>query len=213
MPLDLTASFFIISTSQYKSMNIDIFANFPVLSRNGWSTRKLTTHCETNGNISKNITSAIMDDVFNIDIHEWFGQSQRSREGQVWEERTIAESERGGQGVTEAAFIIFPKLETRFNTPIKTCMQTPSVTSFSSCVYHRTLSWVRVERKALSLRSCIAQFYPWSRGHVGRSPLRRSVRDIKAFQNDFAFIISTETCFWLKRIPDCTFFGVSERRF
>ena len=56
-------------------------------------------------------------------------------------------------------------------------MQTPSETSFSSCcVYHRTLSRVRVERKALSLRSCIAQFYSWIRDHVERVPLRRSVR-------------------------------------
>ena len=50
------------------------------------------------------------------------------------------------------------------------------------CVYHRTLSRVRVERKALSLRSCIAQFDPCRAGHT---PLRRS-----AFQNIFAFIIS-----------------------
>ena len=50
-------------------------------------------------------------------------------------------------------------------------MQTPFETPFSSCcVYHRTLSRVRVERKALSLRSCIAQFDPWSR-ELGRAPL------------------------------------------
>ena len=42
-------------------------------------------------------------------------------------------------------------------------------------------------------------------------PLRRSVGDIKAFQNNFAFIISTETGFWLKRISDHTFFGVSDQ--
>ena len=72
-------------------------------------------------------------------------------------------------------------------------MQTPSETRFlSCCVYHRTLSRVRVERKALSLRSCIAQFDPWSRDHVGRAPLRRSVGDINAFQNDFVFIISLQ---------------------
>ena len=64
-------------------------------------------------------------------------------------------------------------------------MQTPSEMRFSSCcVYHWTLSRVRVERKALSLRSCIAQFYPWSRDHVGRAPLRRSVGDINTFQNE-----------------------------
>ena len=57
-------------------------------------------------------------------------------------------------------------------------------------------------RPCLSLRSCIAQFDP-------RVPLCRSVRDINTFQNDFAFIISTETCFWLKRVSDRTFYGVS----
>ena len=45
----------------------------------------------------------------------------------------------------------------------------------------------------------------WSRDHVGRAPLRRSLGDINAFQNDFAFLISTETCFWLKRVTDRTF--------
>ena len=91
----------------------------------------------------------------------------------------------------------FPRVETRFS---------------NCCVYHR-ISRVRVERKALSLRSCIAQFDPHSSSHVGHTPLRKSVGDIKAFQNNFPFIISTETCFWLKRVSDCTFFGISERRF
>ena len=92
-------------------------------------------------------------------------------------------------------------------------MQTPFETPFSSCcIYHQTLSRVRVERKALSLCSCIAQFDPQSRDHVGHTP-SRSVGDIEAFQNTFAFIISTETCFWLKRVSDRTFFSVSERHF
>ena len=38
-----------------------------------------------------------------------------------------------------------------------------------------------------------------------RAPLRRLVGDINAFQNNFAFIISTETGFWLKRVSDRTF--------
>ena len=52
-------------------------------------------------------------------------------------------------------------------------MQTLSEMSFlSCCVYHRTLMRVRVESwKALSLRSCFAQFDPWSRDHVGCAPL------------------------------------------
>ena len=68
---------------------------------------------------------------------------------------------------TEAVFIIFPSQKHVSIPTIKTRMQMPSETPFSSCcIYHRTLSRVRVERKALSLRSCIAQFYPWSRGRV-----------------------------------------------
>ena len=83
-----------------------------------------------------------------------------------------------------AVFIIFPKLETRFNTHYQNAYaNTPSETRFSSCcVYHWTLSRVRVARKALSLRSCIAQFDPWSRDHVGRVPSRRSIGDINVFQ-------------------------------
>ena len=84
---------------------------------------------------------------------------------------------------TKAVFIIFPKLETRFNTHYQNAyMHTPSKMPFLSCVYHQTLSRVRVERKTLSLRSCIAQFYPWSRDHVGRAPLCRSVGDIMPFE-------------------------------
>ena len=38
---------------------------------------------------------------------------------------------------------------------------------------------------------------------------------VKAFQNNFAFIISTETCFWLKRVSDRTLavFPLLETRF
>ena len=62
-------------------------------------------------------------------------------------------------------------------------------------------------RKALSLRSLTRRAEIM---HVGHTPLCRSVGDIKAFQNNVAFIISTETCFWLKRVSDHIFFGVSE---
>ena len=73
-------------------------------------------------------------------------------------------------------------------------MQMPSEKRFLSCCdYHRTLSRVRVERKALPLRSCIAQFDPWSRGNVGRiynafqmtwrlSSLQKRVSGSNAFQ-------------------------------
>ena len=49
------------------------------------------------------------------------------------------------------------------------------------------------------------------RDHEGHTPLRRSVGDINAFQNNFAFIISTETCFWLKRVSDGTFFSAFQK--
>ena len=82
----------------------------------------------------------------------------------------------------------------------RVCKRLPKRVCRIVAFYHRTLS------RALSLRSCIAQFDPWSRDHVGRAPLRRSVGDINAFQNDFACIISI-------RVSDRTYFGVSERRF
>ena len=62
--------------------------------------------------------------------------------------------------------------------------------------YREYKSWGRHCHCAAALRSLI-------RRHM---PLRRSVGDIKAFQNNFAFIISTETCFWLKRVSDHIFF-------
>ena len=36
----------------------------------------------------------------------------------------------------------------------------------------------------------------------------RNTMHLKAFQNSFAFITSTETCFWLKRVSDRPFFRV-----
>ena len=50
---------------------------------------------------------------------------------------------------------------------------------------------------------------PLCRGHA----FRRSVGDIKALQNNFAFIISTETCFCLKRLSDRTFFRLFRKAF
>ena len=80
----------------------------------------------------------------------------------------------------------FPRIATRFNTHYQNAYANAFRNAFLELL---RLSRVRVERKALSLRSCIAQFDPWSRDHVGRSPLRRSFGNIKAFQNNFAFII------------------------
>ena len=67
--------------------------------------------------------------------------------------------------------------------------------------------------------SSISQYREYeSRGrlcHCGAA-LRNFIRNtmhLKAFQNSFAFITSTEACFWLKRVSDRPFFRVSERRF
>ena len=87
-------------------------------------------------------------------------------------------------------------------------MQTHSETSLSFIIelYREYESRGRPCHCAAALRRSFTR-------HVGRAYLRRPVGDINAFQNDFAFIISTETCFWLKRVTDRTFFGVSERLF
>ena len=110
-------------------------------------------------------------------------------------------------------FIIFPKLETRFNTHYQNVYANAFRNEFLELLRLSSNSNREYEPRGrpCQLRSCIVQFYPLSRYHVGRAPLRRSVGDIKSFQNDFAFIISTETCFWLKRVTDRSFFGVSER--
>ena len=51
--------------------------------------------------------------------------------------------------------------------------------------------------------------------HCGAA-LRNFIRNtmhLKALQNSFAFITSTEACFWLKRVSDRPFFRAWERRF
>ena len=55
-----------------------------------------------------------------------------------------------------------------------------------------SVSRVWLARNVLSLRSCITQFI-------------RNTMHLKAFQNSFAFITSTEACFWLKRVSDRPF--------
>ena len=50
----------------------------------------------------------------------------------------------------------------------------------------------------LSLRSCIAQFHPKHNA-------------FKRVSNSFAFISSTEACFWLKRVSDRPFFAFEKR--
>ena len=105
-------------------------------------------------------------------------------------------------------------LETRFNTHYQNAYANAFRNAFLELLRLSSNSIASTSREEglVTDCSCIAQFDPWSRDHVGCAPLRRSVGDINAFQNDVAFIISTETCFWLKRVSNRTFFGVSERR-
>ena len=62
-----------------------------------------------------------------------------------------------------------------------TTCKTPSETLFSSCncVYHQTLSWVQVERKALSLRRLHCTVWLMEQRSCRARLLRRSVGDIK----------------------------------
>ena len=95
--------------------------------------------------------------------------------------------------MSKAVFIIFPKLETRFNTHYQNMYANAFWNVFLELLHLSLNTIVSTSREEglVTLRSCIAQFDPQSRDHVGHKPLRRSVRDIKAFQNNFAFIIAT----------------------
>ena len=104
---------------------------------------------------------------------------------------------------TLAVFSSFPRVETRFNTHYQN--------AFAIAFRNAFLELLRL--------SSISQYCEYeSRGrlcHCGAA-LRNFIRNtmhLKAFQNNFAFISSTETCFWLKRVSDRPFFGVSEKRF
>ena len=102
---------------------------------------------------------------------------------------------------SKAVFIIFPKLETCYNTHHQN--------AYTNAFRNELIELLRLSLNSIAStsRNCIAQFHPWSRDRVGRRPLRRPVGDIKAFQNDFAFIISTETGFWLKRVQITLFWA------
>ena len=101
--------------------------------------------------------------------------------------------------VSNCTLAVFSSLETRFNT-------------------HNQIAIRNAFLELLRLSS-ISQYREYeSRGrlcHCGAA-LRNFIRNtmhLKAFQNSFAFITSTEACFWLKRVSDRPFFRVSERRF
>ena len=116
---------------------------------------------------------------------------------------------------TMAVFIIFPKLETRFNTHYQNAYANAFRNEFLELLHLSSNSIASTSREEglvtaqlhcavlpVEQRSCRARTFTY-----------RSVGDINTFQNDFVFIISTETCFWLKRVTDRTFSGVSERLF
>ena len=100
--------------------------------------------------------------------------------------------------VSDRTLAVFSSLETRFNTHNQIAIRNAFRNAF--------LELLRL--------SSISQYREYeSRGmfcHCGAA-LRNFIRNtmhLKAFQNSFAFITSTEACFWLKRVSDPPFFRV-----
>ena len=110
----------------------------------------------------------------------------------------------------------FPRVETRFNTHYQNAYANAFRNAFLELLRLSSNSIASTSREE-GLVTAHLHCAVWPVEYRDHTPLRRSVAtvgdNIKAFQNNFAFIISTETCFWLKRVSDRTFFGVSERRF
>ena len=104
----------------------------------------------------------------------------------------------------------FPRVETRFNTQYQNAhanalaKRLSRVVAFIIELYREYESRGRPCHCAAALRSLNRRAEIMFRARVYAY---KSVGDIKAFQNNFAFIISTETCFWLKRVSDRTFLG------
>ena len=100
--------------------------------------------------------------------------------------------------VSDRTLAVFSSLETRFNTHNQIAI--------------RNRNAFRNAFLELSRLSSISQYREYgSPGmfcHCGAA-LRNFIRNtmhLKAFQNSFAFITSTEACFWLKRVSDRPFF-------
>ena len=97
--------------------------------------------------------------------------------------------------VSDRTLAVFSSLETRFNTHNQIANRNAFRNAF-------------LELLCLSLISQYREYE--SRGrlcHCGAA-LRNFIRNtmhLKAFQNSFAFITSTEACFWLKRVSDRLF--------
>ena len=103
-----------------------------------------------------------------------------------------------------AVYIIFPKGRNTFQYPI------------SKRVYKRLSRRVVAFIIELYIASEEGLVTAWSaalRSLTRRAEITpsRSVGDIKSFQNSFAFIISKETCFSLKRVSDRTFFSAFQK--
>ena len=110
----------------------------------------------------------------------------------------------------------FPRVETRFNTHYQNAYANAFRKAFLELLRlssNSIASTSREEGLVTAQLHCAVWPVELQRSCRAHASPSRSVGDIKAFQNNFAFIISTETCFWLKRVSDRTFFGVSERRF
>ena len=98
---------------------------------------------------------------------------------------------------------VFSSLETRFNTHNQITIRNTFRNAFLEL---SRLSSISQYREYEECQECF---------HCGAA-LRNFIRNtmhLKAFQNNFAFISSTETCFWLNCVSDRPFFRVSERRF
>ena len=67
---------------------------------------------------------------------------------------------------------------------------------FQLCIIRKHInhtSWNKYDNSNTSHNFCPLFQGSFFLGHI-----------VKAFQNNFVFIISTETCFWLKRVSDIT---------
>ena len=92
----------------------------------------------------------------------------------------------------------FPRVETCFNTHYQNAYASAFRNAFLELLRLSSNSIVSTSREAglvtAQLHCAVWPIEQRSCTCIGHTPLRRSVGDIKAFQNNFAFIISAETC-------------------
>ena len=87
----------------------------------------------------------------------------------------------------------FPRVETRFNTHYQNAYANTFRNAFLELL-RLSLNYIASTSREEGLVTAQLHCAVWPIEHTPS----RSVGDIKAFQNNFAFIISTEMCFWLK---------------